>query len=1642
VSISNTLAEIRGCGVKLWFEGDRIRFRAPKGVLQPEHRTWLAENRDKVLAALLEEARSQSVTYRLSFGQEALWLIQQQAPTSPAYNISAPARIHGEVVQKAMHDAVQELMDRHPALRSTYGNEGGELRLTVAGWAPAPLEVRSASGLSESELRLLVEDEAARPFDLATGPLLRVVIFTRAADDHVLLMTAHHIATDGWSLLTLFDDLTKLYHEYTGGPEASLQPQKSDYATFVEWQQDLIQGPEGERLSTYWRSRLASPREPLRLPVDRPSPPVPSYVGGSAAIPFPPQVKERLEELGSRLGVTPFVIWLATFKAFLAHSTGCRDIIVGTPTFGRNRADFMQVVGNFVNSVPIRSLIDENESLESLAASLRVSVMEALDAQELPFARLVQLLHHSRAPGEGPLFRVFFALQRFDQFKQIQTLLAAMPDAAPLTMRGLELTPFPLAQRGAQFDLSLQMVEAQDGVTGAFLYSADVFDHATVEKLARDFAAFCDEIAVHPSQALRSIRSSSTDSSEPEADLEALLSRLAEADVQVTAVDGKLKLNAPKGALDEALRAEIVAMRDRLLDYLQRRHQSFARGITRIPRTDRLPLSAAQRRFWFNTQLHLDGSHYNVGCAVSLSGPLDVSLLRSAIDAAVRRHEALRTTIGELDGEPYARIHPAEDGNIGLIVIDVGSHDEARVQAGRALREPFDIAASPPVRFHLLSIAPQEHVLIVCLHHIIADGWSISILLEDLLHLYEAGLQSSAPRLRQIPFGAVDHAAWENRQTATGGWDKEIAFWRHQLAGAPAVLELPSDRPRPAKASFRGKRIYRYLEKDLVDRLQTFAQGHGATLFMSMLAAWSALLHRLSGQDDILVGTPIADREGLGLDGTLGCFINTVPVRVRFDGAPTFADILTQTRRSTVTAIDNASVPFDVLVAALNPDRGSNHAPIFQVLFTSLNFPSPVQRSSGLTSDLIELDLEVARFDLTVEVAEMRYGSHAGQSLVMYEYATDLFDAETIERLHDHYCTLIAAVVADPRQPLQALPLLDVDQERGLVESWNDTYADHDRSLCAHQLVEMAAASSPDSIAIVASEERLTYAELDHGANRLARLLSERGVARGMRVALCLDRTAQMPLAALAILKAGAAYVPLDPGHPADRLRYIIQDAGAACVITLERFAGLFGDTPAIMLDRDSVAIEKQSSDPLVSGVSPADLAYLIYTSGSTGRPKGVEVEHRNLVAFLDAMRREPGLGREDTVLAVTTLSFDIAGLELWLPLSNGARVVIATREEAIDGARLAALINDHGITLLQATPATWRLLLDGNWTGKRDLVALCGGEAMPRTLAQALLPRVAALWNMYGPTETTIWSTAARVIDAGGPIGIGHPIANTRTYVLDGSARVAPIGVVGELVIAGEGVARGYHEREDLTSRAFATVSIAGRDERIYRTGDLARLRSDGSLDYLGRRDQQVKVRGYRIELGEIEAVLAAHPGVAGAVAAVKTVSPGDDRLVAYTTLLPGHRLDPDALRSTLRSRLPEYMVPSHFVSIPVLPLTPNGKLDRSALPMPSAEASPSAAKPAVPMTGPQRRLADIWASILQTDRVGLFDNFFDIGGHSLLLVKLHAAICSEFKRDLPLVELFQHTTVASQAERLNSNASGTADLIERAKARARRHA
>ncbi|HSF41241.1 MAG TPA: amino acid adenylation domain-containing protein, partial [Thermoanaerobaculia bacterium] len=1021
------------------------------------------------------------------------------------------------------------------------------------------------------------------------------------------------------------------------------------------------------------------------------------------------------------------------------------------------------------------------------------------------------------------------------------------------------------------------------------------------------------------------------------------------------------------------------------------------------PRPADLPLSFAQQRLWFLDRLE-PGSLYNIPAALRLEGSLAVPALAHALAAVTGRHEALRTTFPERGGRPVQAIAPPPLASLPVVDLAAlpASHRREALdrELAREAAHPFDLVAEPLLRTVLFRLDEREHVLALTVHHIVADAWSIGVFVHELGELYGAFAAGRPSPLPALEIQYADFALWQRGWLTGAALERLVAAWRERLSGAPSSLDLPTDRPRPPVQTFRGASLPGLFGAETAEELRGLARREGATLFMTLLAAFSELLHRHSGQEDLVVGTPIAGRGRREIEGLIGLFLNTLALRTDLSGDPSFRGLLTRVRGAALDAYALQDLPFEKLVEELQPSRDLSRSPVFQVMLSLQNTPPASLALPGLALEALRVDSGTAKFDLLLSLAEEDGGIRGS-----LEYNSGLFDAATVGALLSRFAILLAGIAADPDRRLSELPLLSAAELRQILHGWNDTAVEVPREP-VHRLFEAQVERTPDAVAAVFQGESLTYAGLNARANRLAHRLRSLGVGPEALVGVSLERSLDLLVAVLGILKAGAAYLPLDPSYPAERLAFMLQDSGAALVLDAPEEAG-----PA-----------RDPGNPQ-GDAGPQSRAYVLYTSGSTGRPKGVQVPHSALTNFLAAMGREPGLRAGDVLLAVTSLSFDIAALELYLPLLAGARVEITSGEAAGDGRRLLALLRSSGATVVQATPATWGMLLEASWEETDRLrLAMTGGEALRTDLAARLLQRADEVWNVYGPTETTVWSTAHRVeADSAPTVPIGRPIANTRLYVLDRLLVPRPAGAPGELYIGGAGVARGYLGRPDLTAERFVPDpwSAAG-GERLYRTGDLVRARPGGAFEFLGRVDHQVKVRGFRIETGEIEVALAAHPAVREAAVVVRADG-GDPRLVAYVVRRDGASSS-DAelfagLRELLGRSLPAYMVPGVFMALDALPLTPNRKVDRKALPVPERTAAMAFVAPGNPV---EEILAGIWADVLRLPRVGTKDNFFSLGGHSLLATQMISRVRTAFGVELPLRELFEAPTVAGLAERV----------------------
>ncbi|WP_437592077.1 amino acid adenylation domain-containing protein [Sorangium sp. So ce1000] len=1054
-----------------------------------------------------------------------------------------------------------------------------------------------------------------------------------------------------------------------------------------------------------------------------------------------------------------------------------------------------------------------------------------------------------------------------------------------------------------------------------------------------------------------------------------------------------------------------------------------AAPVVPVPRGRSFPLSSAQRRLWFLARLDPSSPVYNEPATLHIKGALDVEALERSLNEIIRRHEAWRTTFGVEGGEPVQIIHP--EATVELPVMDLAglAPDEREAEARRiALRDalrPFDLVVGPMVRGVLVKMSGDEHRLYLTLHHIVADAVSVySVFLPELSALYSAFSTGRPPTLPALPVQVADHAVWEQQWLRGSGLEAQLAWWKRELGGELPVLELPTDRPRQKVQSSRGSRHLIAISSDLTRALKALGQREGATLFMTLLAAFNILLCRTSGQEDIIVGTVTASRSRPEIENLIGFFLNTIVLRTNLRGDPTFRELLARVADASLNAYSNQEVPFDRLVEELQPSRAPGQNPLFQVAFVLE--PLMPTLATGWSVSQLEVDTLTAKFELTLELDERPEGL-----IGRFEYRSDLFDASTIARMADHFGVLLEGIVADPDRRLSELPIM-TEAEIRQQGSWNETRADYSREVCIHHQFEIQAARSPDAIAIVSYSSRspkatLTYGELNRRANQLAHYLRCRGVGPEVTVAICAERSPELVVGLLGILKAGGACVPLDPSFPKERTAFTLDDVSARVVLTQRHLAGALREHAAnvVCLDEGWAEFESHRVEDPPGDTAPDALAYIIYTSGSTGRPKGVELAHRGLISFVTWYRRTFALSGSDRGTQIAGPAFDVSIGDIWPILAAGASLHIPDDHTRIAPSALRDWIVASSITVAFLPTPLAESVLPLEWPAGGALRAMVTAGDRLHDYPSPSLPF--AFINAYGPTESTVYTTTAlvpskeRVDDLPAP-PIGRPIDNTRVFLLDSRRRPVPVGVPGELYIGGDGLARGYHNRPDLTAERFIESPpwIEPRG-RLYKTGDLARYLPDGSIEFLGRADFQVKIRGFRVELGEIESILRQHRAVKEAVVTVREDTPREKRLVAYLVLADGEDDDaPRRLKDHLKEYLPEHMIPVTFVRMSALPINPSGKIDRRALPPPEPAEPRAAADDAAPATELERLVASIWRDVLHLDEVGLHANFFDLGGHSLRLAQVHDRLASSLGRDIPMVDLFTYPTVSALSRHL----------------------
>ncbi|CAM3272823.1 amino acid adenylation domain-containing protein [Stackebrandtia soli] len=1578
-----------------------------------------------------------------SFEQRRLWFTDRIGGSSALYNSPLVYRFSKALDVDALNVALAGLCERHEVLRSRFVDVDGEPVVLVSSTVPS-LTVTDLRDVDEADREKALErrilDATREAFDLERDSLVRGELIMVDADDHVLALTMHHIVTDGWSVGIVHRDLSELYGAALADRAADLPPLPVQYIDYAAWQTDEFATGRMDADIEHWRGVLDGAEPVLDLPLDHARPSGASAGrGGLASVTLPPEVGDALREVGRRFEATPFMVHLALYAAMLARYSGQSDVLIGAPEAGRGRSELRDLLGLFVNTIVVRAKVGDAPSLGSLLGQVRSAALDAYQHAALPFERLVSALDVPRSLDRNPLFQAMFTCDVFD--------------ADTCELGGVPGRYMDFPSELAKFDVALFARLPQDGSVVYHLeYAADLFDPSTAEAMLADVRALAVALTEDVDTSIASVRLS-IDGRSPRPTAMPVVSETptvvaprddVERSVHATwaeilghtdfgvddaffSVGGTsmlaLKLVARLRGRFDAEVAPSLAFDHPTVAGMARRlappptevgttaHDHVASNEPPTPpppselaastSSDTRSLSLAQRRLWFLEQTGHVAATYNAPMVLRLRGPLDQAALRGAVGELARRHEVLRWRFTAVDGEPAALVSD-DSVPFAWVRVDPSRPDpwaEGRRHIAAEVERPFDIAAELPTRCLVVTVAPDDHAIVLNTHHIVSDGWSQSILRRELAIAYRAWCEAAPVELPPPPRFA-DHVTRQRARLDGAGLDGELAYWRNALAGAPVELDLPFDRPRPERPAYVGGTVTATIPESIGRALVELGRRQQATGFMVYHAIWAAVLSQYSGQSEVLVGIPESGRGRDAVDDVVGLFVNTVVLRTNVGGDPSGEDLIARVRDTAVAAYRHAEVPFDRVVEELGVESRLNRNPLVQAFYSH---DSAAEEPADLFGD-IDIEENSAKFDVDLSVRETVDG-HVDVGL---SYVTDLFDAATAEAMLARFVGAAEAFAADPSAPLSRLARLTDTEASSLTVAVEPALARP--VLTAHEYLERTADLTGDRIALRHNDTVVSFAELDAAANRLARYLRSRGVGPQTPVGIILPRDTRVFTVLFAILKAGGTYVPIDPGLPSDRLAYLLDDSAVPIVVTDSTHAPLVEGRPVevVSLDADAASISACAGDRLAAMTDDRGAAYILYTSGSTGKPKGVVVEHHSVVSLVEYYRRTLRPQWVEVVFAASPLGFDASVFEIFAAIPLGGSLLIV--DTALD---LANHPEADTVTLLQTVPSLMRELLKAGPLPPKLTTVCLGGEPLPGELVQRVYDagRVERIFNIYGPTEDTADSSWADVKQGNRRPSIGRPLPGTRGYILGEDAELVPRGARGELYLAGPGLARGYLGRDAETARRFLPDPWHP-GERMYRTGDIVRLRGDGEWEYLGRADRQLKLRGLRIEPGEIEGAVTALAAVSDAAVTVRRDRHGVDRLAAY--VVTTGPWDEPAVRTELRRRLPEYMVPSVFTAIGSLPLTPNGKLDESALPEP-AWAAPAAPVPAA--TPHEHRLLALWIDVLGIDGIGVHDNFFDVGGTSFSLMTLRARIAAELGRELPVTALYDSPTVSAMA-------------------------
>ena len=1617
--------------------------------------------------------------YPLSYGQRALWYVQQMIPGSSVYNLQSTWRILSDVDIPALRRTFQWLVDRHDSLRTTCGLRDREPVQFVHPHREVHFRIHDTADLSEAEFKAEVDREAVRPFDLEKGPLMRANLFLREPGSHILLTSFHHIIVDLWSMTLIYEELQKLYPAAREGKTPSPPPEVR-YTDYVAWQNRMLAGPEGERLRRYWARQFEDDVRQLELPTDFIPSSKPSFDGGAFPFKLDCQLTSRLRELGRRTHSTLYTVLLAGFEALLHLMTGRDKFLIRTLTVGRSRSEHEKIVGFFANPVVLRVDFSDDPDIIQAITRAQKSVTEAIEHQDFPFEYLREKLRVGKHLGVNPMSEVMFILlapQRFVPERRGQKCCLESGMFAPggtgvrVDFGGMLAEKFNPRKRSMLNDLDLQTVEIGGELSGVIYYRKDLFRPETAERLAMNLkrllelaldnpdtklGLFAERLCLPRLPTIRALDLKTTGKIEPvtpspgpsilpQSALEKQLTRIwkivlgqdplcVSEDFFECGGNSLLALQLIV-LIREAFQVDLPLRRlfetptiAGLAAFIENAEKSCSfPALRRVEREKPLLLSFAQERLWFIDRLMGGSTFYNMPIAVRLLGPLDVQALERSLNEVIRRHESLRTVFRDEEGKPVQAVSPRLV--LRLPVEDLSplpareQEAEVRNLISNDSGYPFDLCRGPLLRIRLLKLASENHLAVLVIHHIAADAWSLGVLVRELAAIYESFSNGKRSPLPDPAFQYADYASWQRQVLRGELLEKQLGYWKETLAGLP-MLELPLDHPRPPVQTFRGGARSFEISAALARSLKSLSAREGVTVFMTLLAAFKALLHLVSGQDDIALGTPVAGRNSAETEGMIGFFLNLIVLRTDLAGNPSFRELLCRTRETCLSAFANQDVPFERIVEDLKPDRDLSREPLFQTMFILQNAPMPsFLFPGGLSLSPLDIERESTRYDLTLFLAEFEE-----KILGWLEYNKDLFEPGTIDRMAERYQRILQAVAEDPEVRVSDLPFLSREELDTVLHRWNSGRSDFPADKCMHELFEAQVELSPEAPAVLFSNRTLTYRELDDWADRVAGDLVNQGAGPETIAAVCMENTPAVLAAVLGVFKAGAAFAAIDSSLPDERAAFVLGDCRAGWLLTDEKMESRWKNSgrPVLYPEKRKDPSSRGEQSKRTEKAAPGNLAYVIYTSGSTGTPKGVMVTHRSLVNYLFWAAKTYQLELGTGSLHHSSVAFDFSMSSLLAPLIAGQKVIMAT--PGVAGMSLEFEREKYrDLSLLKLTPAHAEVLaevsapaeLEG-WT--RTLV-LGGEELRMRHIAKWRQASAGTkIFNEYGPTEATVGCAAFLVPEAGpsdSAVPIGRPIDNAEVYILNKYLKPVPPGVPGELWVGGEGVARGYLGRTSLTDERFIPNPFRRLPgARIYRTGDLAKYLVDGTIICLGRMDDQFKVRGYRIEPGEIETALAAHPGVSQAVILARADAGGGKKIAACVAVRRRAKVSAEELRAFLREKLPEHMLPSAFAFLDALPRLPNGKIDRPKLAK-IADAASETSKTYLPAKeGLQEQIAAIWGDILGAERIGVHDSFFDLGGNSLLAIRVQSRLRRDFQAEVPLLMFFETPTVARLAE------------------------